>query len=130
MMARRSMRRELSPHARVPLVDGLLAPPADAADNHVRLRQLVSCEGAFRDAEPLRHLGQAEIPFHASRPAMMAVAASSPADSVHHIFDCLFIVGLMRYGRGRGLRILGIFGAPSFISASSSSCPSRKFRPS
>lgn len=100
----------------VPIVDGLLAPPADAADEHIRLWQLVSRQSTFGDAEPLRHLGQTEIPFHASRPVMMAVAASSPADSpaspaaiglpltpasrettpatadrVHHVFDCLFM---------------------------------------
>lgn len=119
----------------VPIVDGLFTPPADAADEYIRLRQLVSCQGTFGDAEPLRHLGQAEIPFHALRPVMMAVAASSPADSpaspaaiglppmpasreimpatpdsVHHVFDCLFIVGLMRYGRGRGSGYLGYSG--------------------
>lgn len=100
----------------VPFVDGLLTPPANAAYDHIRLRQPVSCQGTFGDAEPLRNLGQTEIPFHESRPVMMAVAASSPADSpaspaaiglppmpasrettpatadsVHHVFDCLFI---------------------------------------
>ena len=103
----------------VPIVDGLLAPPADAADEHIRLWQLVSRQSTFGDAEPLRPLGQTEIPFHASRPVMMAVAASSPADSpaspaaiglpltpasrettpatadrVHHVFDCLPMLAL------------------------------------
>ena len=63
----------MSGACRIPLVNGLFAPPADVADDHVRLRQLVFAERSRFHADTRREPGSPEVMLCGHSPSSLPV---------------------------------------------------------